>query len=73
MPSSRPAVSYYGLIYFLIFAGSALATPGDHREPEHSKSEVVNKIYPEAGGPSLKVASFNMAAARIAPLEKIAK
>ena len=48
------------------------AFAGDHREPEHAQTAVINKSYPKEKAPKLRVVSFNMAAARTAPLSRIA-
>lgn len=55
----------------LVFPLSVLA--GEVREPEHAKSEVVNKSFKREEAPRLRVATLNMAAGRISDLASIAK
>ena len=55
----------------LLFPLCVLA--GETREPEHARSEVVNKVYQREVAPKIRVATFNVAAARVADLSSIAK
>ncbi|CAH0533434.1 hypothetical protein VST7929_01302 [Vibrio stylophorae] len=55
----------------LIFSATAMA--GGHREPYQAQSNLLNKTYSQEQAPSLRVATFNMAAARVGSMEEIAK
>ena len=59
--------------FWLMLMTSFYAVAGDYREPEHARSEVVNKVFQLDAAPQLRVVSFNMAAGRVASLADIGK
>jgi len=46
---------------------------GGHREPYQAQSDLVNMVFSEQQAPELRVATFNMAAARVSSITEIAK
>lgn len=66
-------MKYKSLLLPLSFAISATAFAGGHREPYQAQSELINKSFSEQQAPEIRIATFNMAAARVSSLTEIAK
>ncbi|MGF1735193.1 endonuclease/exonuclease/phosphatase family protein [Photobacterium satsumensis] len=66
-------MKYKSLLLPLSFAISATALAGGHREPYQAQSELINKSFSEQQAPEIRIATFNMAAARVSSLTEIAK
>ena len=61
------------LSFCLLLPASLMVLAGDQREPEHAQSDIINKVYQPEQAPSLRVATFNMAAGRVGALPELAK
>ncbi|MDF2153265.1 endonuclease/exonuclease/phosphatase family protein [Vibrio sp. CAU 1672] len=61
------------LLIPLSFAITATAMAGGHREPYQAQTNLINKAYTEQQAPTIRVATFNMAAARVSTLTEIAQ
>ncbi|EIA1625498.1 endonuclease/exonuclease/phosphatase family protein [Vibrio parahaemolyticus] len=66
-------MKYNSLLLPLSFAISATAMAGGHREPYQAQTDLINKVYSEQQAPTIRVATFNMAAARVSSLTEISK
>ena len=66
-------MKYMNILLPLTLALSATAFAGGHREPYQAQSDLINKVNSEQQAPTLRVATFNMAAARVSSLTEIAK
>ncbi|MEZ9513787.1 endonuclease/exonuclease/phosphatase family protein [Vibrio splendidus] len=66
-------MKYKSLLLPLSLVISATAMAGGHREPYQAQTDLINKTFTEQQAPTLRVATFNMAAARVSSLTEIAK
>lgn len=66
-------MKYKSLLLPLSLVISATAMAGGHREPYQAQTDLIDKTFTEQQAPTIRVATFNMAAARVSSLTEIAK
>ncbi|OOF28935.1 MULTISPECIES: endonuclease/exonuclease/phosphatase family protein [Salinivibrio] len=66
-------MKYKHLLLPLSLIVSATAFAGGHREPYQAQTDLINKTFSVEEAPTLRVATFNMAAGRVSSLTEIAK
>lgn len=66
-------MKYKSLLLPLSIVISATAMAGGHREPYQAQTDLIDKTFTEQQAPTIRVATFNMAAARVSSLTEIAK
>ena len=66
-------MKYKSLLLPLSLVISATAMAGGHREPYQAQTDLMDKTFTEQQAPTIRVATFNMAAARVSSLTEIAK
>ncbi|OOF19694.1 endonuclease [Salinivibrio sp. IB574] len=66
-------MKYKHLLLPLSLIVSATAFAGGHREPYQAQTDLINKTFSLEEAPTLRVATFNMAAGRVSSLTEIAK
>ena len=66
-------MKYKSLLLPLSLVISATAMAGGHREPYQAQTDLIDKTFTEQQAPTIRVTTFNMAAARVSSLTEIAK
>ncbi|GAB2656166.1 endonuclease/exonuclease/phosphatase family protein [Vibrio panuliri] len=66
-------MKYKHLLLPLSLVVSATAMAGGHREPYQAQTDLINKTFSAQEAPTLRVATFNMAASRVSSLTDIAQ